>query len=163
MRTLYSYITESESQLQKLMTKTIKHVGNRLLVAPADPEDDLPGWNEDVAAEYSIGELILNYSGMLAEKLGTDMPVIDITEINIQKSARGKGCARRVLREITEWCDKHNFVLTGDPDDMFGSKLEGLYKLYAEFGMMPNPKYDAKKHPYSKIVRWPNGMEPDNQ
>lgn len=159
MKPLSKYITESSGSLQRLLDKTLKMPGDRLIIAI--PTEDTHSWNVDIANEYKIGELILIWSDSVKKELGTKMDVIDLTELNIQKSARGKGHARKVLKEITDWCDKNNIVLTGDPDDMFGSNLDRLYKLYAEFGMLPNPMINDKHH-FPKIVRWPNEMNPDN-
>lgn len=156
MKHISNYITESKSSLRRIMDTELKKPGNHMLIGSPIP-GETSGWHTDIAEEYGIGELMIYYKWPDDTKkaTGSDMPAIDLTELNIQKNARGKGCARRVLKEICDWCDENNFILTGDPDDMFGSDLKGLYKLYAEFDMLPNPMYDPKSHPYSKIIRWP--------
>ena len=158
MKTLYEYLTESKTDLEKEIDKAIKKDGDQFLVS-WDSENQEESIRLDITEETGLSELWLKMDNRQQGALRTDHDVVELVSIQVKPDLRGKGIAKKVLKILADWADKRNVVLTGDPDDMFNTPLASLYKLYGSIGMEPTEKFDTdpKKSHLHKIARYPNG------
>ena len=114
-----------------------------------DEEDDP---NFDLSQEYGLSELILKRKD---SQLSSEYPrVVELVSIQINPRLRRMGLSKKVLGELVDWADMTGTVLTGDPDDMFGTPINVLYDLYERFGFRKREDtiYPCLSH---KILRIP--------
>ena len=89
-----------------------------------DEEDDP---NFDLSQEYGLSELILKRKD---SQLSSEYPrVVELVSIQINPRLRRMGLSKKVLGELVDWADMTGTVLTGDPDDMFGTPINVLIAL----------------------------------
>jgi GNAT superfamily N-acetyltransferase len=120
-----------------------------------DPDDNL---HPELSEEYGLSELILKRDDSQKKAFGTNNMVVELVSIQVKPALRNRGIATNVLNELTLWADDNNVVLVGDPDDMFKTPLDVLYKLYGKFGFERSEKYNPTPNAwgkYHKIVRFP--------
>lgn len=120
-----------------------------------DPEDNL---HPELSEEYGLSELILKRDDSQKKVFHTNCMVIELVSIQVKPALRNRGIASYVLSELSLWADDNNIVLVGDPDDMFKTPLDALYKLYGKFGFEKSEKYNPIPNnwgKYHKIVRFP--------
>ena len=120
-----------------------------------DPEDNL---HPELSEEYGLSELILKRDDSQKKVFHTNCMVIELVSIQVKPALRNRGIASYVLGELSLWADDNNIVLVGDPDDMFKTPLDALYKLYRKFGFEKSEKYNPIPNnwgKYHKIVRFP--------
>lgn len=125
------------------------HSDDNTFIISYDEEDNL---NFDLSQEYGLSELILKRKD---SQLSSEYSrVVELVSIQINPRLRGQGLSKKVLGELTDWADMTNTILTGDPDDMFGTPIDVLYNLYGEFGFK---RKEDTIYPYisHKIIRIP--------
>lgn len=145
-------IDESKDELFKLIDKTIKKDQDQLLVS----ED----FNTEISEKYHLSELWMKQEDDQKIMFNTDLRVVELISIQVYPLKRRNGYGKAVLEEIAEWADARNVVISGDPDDMFDSTIDGLMKLYGSVGFERSELFDTVPNRHNfvhAIVRWPNG------
>lgn len=140
--------------LYKILERSFSKDQDTLIIS-YDPEDNL---NLDIAKEYGLSELIIKRDDAQKKVFNTNNLVIELVSIQIDPEFRHQGLSKKVLDELVYWADKTNTVIVGDPDDMFKTPLDVLYKLYGKFGFERSEKYNPIPNSwgkYHKIVRFP--------
>lgn len=140
--------------LYKILERSFLRDQDTLIIS-YDLEDNL---NLDIAEEYGLSELIVKRDDVQKKVFHTNKRVVELVSIQIDPEFRRQGLSKNVLDELVRWADKTNTVIVGDPDDMFKTPLDALYKLYEKFGFEKSEKYNPIPNgwgKYHKIVRFP--------
>lgn len=155
MKSIYSYIYENTDTLTELLDNTLRKNNDQLIIS-YDPDDNL---HLDMANRYGLSELIMKRDDSQKKMFHTKNTVVELVSIQVAPKLRGKGLAKIVLHEIADWADKHNYVITLDPDDMFNTPLQVLYNLYGKYGFEPSERFETTPNAFGmvhKMVRFPN-------
>lgn len=81
--------------------------------------------------------------------------VVEAFEIEVFPNKRCCGIGTKVMKELCEWADKHNIVLSLTPDNYQGTSVVFLRKWYRTFGFKPNKGRNKDFRTQQAFVRKP--------
>ena len=81
--------------------------------------------------------------------------LMDFDKIIVPKENRGKGVGTKVMREIINWANQNDVIISLTPSGDFGSSVSKLKKFYSGLGFKPNKGRNKDFRTMNTMIKYP--------